>query len=308
MSETEKNFLNEKEQNNFDNAKTKKTLDFKEIIKNKKIVTFSIIAIVLFLATLIFIVQVVIKNNEIAEKYDLAMSYYNSEEYDEAIPIFRDLSDYKESKKFLKESQKKSQQLEKFNQGVELFKTGEFEDSIDVFEECKSFNKDAEKYLTAIKYIQEYSGKFEGSERVYTSYKEIVNNIDFQLTAPYTLTIENDDEWSVGCNVEMDVTQIVVYGSITYKTIKDTVPKFFYHDSTTADGELKVTAKDDSTTLVWIENTNYGFNLSQSYYGSYSKIYLYVNGPDSMKIREVPYSSDWSTQYLNDAVECYLSK
>ena len=83
--------------------------------------------------------------NDRAAAYEAAMALYKAKEYEQAIPAFEALGDYKDSKKMLANS-KWYWKEQRYDRAVDLYKAGSYEEAKALFTELGSF-EESKKYV-----------------------------------------------------------------------------------------------------------------------------------------------------------------
>lgn len=74
------------------------------------------------------------------EKYDNAISLYNSGEYEKALKIFKEISSYEDSSTYIEKINK-----QKYENAISLYNSGNYEEALKIFQEIYSYS-DSSKY------------------------------------------------------------------------------------------------------------------------------------------------------------------
>lgn len=109
--------------------------------------------LILVLATFMYIYNISLIKNQLTSKYQLALEKMDTEEYDEAIELLRELGDYKdcvENLEIAEERIKEIQRSKNYEQAVFLYEAGRYDDANKIFSELDDF-RDSKEYSEKIK-------------------------------------------------------------------------------------------------------------------------------------------------------------
>lgn len=131
--------------------------------------------LILILATFVYIYNLSSIKNQLMSKYELAIEKMDTEEYDEAIELLRELGDYKDSVENLKIAEEKVKEIQRngnYEQAVFLYETGRYEDAYTAFFELGDF-RDSRAYLVK---IEEAINKQDENQILYDKMLEYYNS------------------------------------------------------------------------------------------------------------------------------------
>ena len=137
--------------------------------KRITIIALICITIALVVTGIIVLTQVIIPNN----KYSAAENYLKEERFDEAIGIFQDLGDYKDSKEYIDYTQAKS-----------LLCNGEYADSISILKKLGDFNDSATLLESAMQSVYSEamsdlgSGDYKSAETLFVKLGDYKDSAD----------------------------------------------------------------------------------------------------------------------------------
>ena len=150
----------------------------KEIKRNNKIAAISALVVTAVIIFVIVLVKVIIPNS----KYNSAVDLMEAGKYEEAIPAFREIDDYKDSAEKIVECKEAIIESD-YNNALELMNSGKYDEAIlkfnalngykdsnDKIIECK-YNKalaliNSEKYEKAISVFEELDGYKDSKEKI----------------------------------------------------------------------------------------------------------------------------------------------
>lgn len=229
---------------------------------------------------------------------DIASSYASEEEKDNARALLESVGDYEDSIKLLEELDI----LQDYEEAVALFENGDLTEAREMFSAIHESFSDTKKYLAAIEYLKAVSGTWLTDSLEYNDRNTVAISVELKIGPPYSIDASNfgDCDWGVFANIQMNVKHIFNNGSTNFTVYGDECGSHIDNgdeSDTTLGSAMKLT------------NNNGNHTIFDSKYGAFSEIWVELiyatNYEPYLKVTEIPYSVDWSTQY-NDGGSLHL--
>lgn len=211
--------------------------------------------------------------------YKTATELYNAGSYEEALMIFEQISEYKDSGSYIEKCNANI-----FDMGEKYFERGDFDEAIAIFERFD--NDTAQRYISAVKVLTDFKGKWStdiDADIDYSDYwndQMAIGSMEVEFGAPYEIIEFDTGNWCIAANVDINAEYYTIkcgYG----RSPNESGYKVFTLNETAR----MLRSKDSINTFI-IDNT-YGECLYTPTKGSGSTIYI-TSEQGAIEVTEVP--------------------